>query len=354
MQRLPDWVEDYNRQNNIEKLIANNWNTLYDGNSYTESDTDEQPYEGKFAGETNTSFPHNIKEAYKIKKSSFRYTPFGNSFTLDFAKHAVSGYQLGMGTSTDFLTINCASTDYVGHMFGPNSREVEDTYLRLDKDLEDFFSFLDDKVGKDNYLVFLTADHGAANAIQYMQNHGMPADFLNAKPMLDSLNIKLKEKFNVDMLVKSGTNSQVNFDMPRIYRDRLDFHAIKKATVDYLQQQPGVLYALDMSTIGEAPIPEPLKKMIINGYNFKRSGAVQIIANPGWFEGYGKTGTTHGAWNPYDTHIPLLFMGWGIPHGSCNTTVHMTDIAPTIAALLHIQMPSGCIGEPIKEVINNK
>ena len=142
--------------------------------------------------------------------------------------------------------------------------------------------------------------------------------------------------------------------MPRIYRDRLDFHAIKKATVDYLQQQPGVLYALDMSTIGEAPIPEPLKKMIINGYNFKRSGAVQIIANPGWFEGYGKTGTTHGAWNPYDTHIPLLFMGWGIPHGSCNTTVHMTDIAPTIAALLHIQMPSGCIGEPIKEVINNK
>ena len=354
MQRLPDWVEDYNRQNNIEKLIANGWNTLYDGNSYTESDTDEQPYEGKFAGETNTSFPHNIKEAYKLKKSSFRYTPFGNSFTLDFAKHAVLGYQLGMGTSTDFLTINCASTDYVGHMFGPNSREVEDTYLRLDKDLEDFFSFLDDKVGKDNYLVFLTADHGAANAIQYMQNHGMPAEFLNAKQILDSLNIKLKEKFNMDMLVKSGTNSQVNFDMPRIYRDRLDFHAIKKATVDYLQQQPGVLYALDMSTIGEAPIPEPLKKMIINGYNFKRSGAVQIIANPGWFEGYGKTGTTHGAWNPYDTHIPLLFMGWGIRHGSSNTTVHMTDIAPTIAAFLHIQMPNGCIGEPIKEVINNK
>ncbi|MBS1667433.1 MAG: alkaline phosphatase family protein [Bacteroidetes bacterium] len=354
MQRLPYWVEDYNRQNHIEKLIANGWNTLYDGNSYTESDADEQPYEGKFAGETTTSFPHNIKEAYKIKKSSFRYTPFGNSFTLDFAKEAVMGYQLGMGASTDFLTINCASTDYVGHMFGPNSREVEDTYLRLDKDLEDFFSFLDDKVGKDNYLVFMTADHGAANAIQYMQKHGMPAEFLNSKQMLDSLNIILKQKFKVDTLVKSGMNSQVNFDMPRINRDRLDFDAIKKTTVDYLQQQPGILYAVDVSKIGVAAIPEPIKKMIINGYNFKRSGAVQVIANPGWFEGYGKTGTTHGAWYPYDTHIPLLFMGWGIRHGSSNATVHMTDIAPTISALLHIQMPNGCIGEPIQGVVNNR
>jgi arylsulfatase A-like enzyme len=239
-------------------------------------------------------------------------------------------------------------------MFGPNSREVEDTYLRLDKDLEDFFSFLDDKVGKDNYLVFMTADHGAANAIQYMQKHGMPAEFLNSKQMLDSLNIILKQKFKVDTLVKSGMNSQVNFDMPRINRDRLDFDAIKKTTVDYLQQQPGILFAVDVSKIGVAAIPEPIKKMIINGYNFKRSGAVQVIANPGWFEGYGKTGTTHGAWYPYDTHIPLLFMGWGIRHGSSNATVHMTDIAPTISALLHIQMPNGCIGEPIQGVVNNR
>ena len=354
MQHLPPWVDEYNKQNKIAKLIEKGWNTLYNGDAYTESDTDDQPYEGKFSNETTTSFPHNIAEAYKAKKNSFRYTPFGNTLTVDFAKEAVLGYQLGMQNSTDFLTINCASTDYVGHMFGPNSREVEDTYLRLDKDLGDFFDFLDTKIGKDQYTVFLTADHGVAHAIWYMQNHDLPAEFLNSKKIIDTLNIKLKEKFKADSLVRSGQNYQVNFDMRKIYNQHFDFDIIKKITVEYLQQQPGIAYAVDVAKIGEAPIPEPIKKMIINGYNFKRSGAVQVILNPGWFEGYGKTGTTHGSWNPYDTHIPLVFMGWGIHHGSTNAIVHMTDIAPTISALLHIQMPNGCIGEPIKEVINGK
>jgi len=120
----------------------------------------------------------------------------------------------------------------------------------------------------------------------------------------------------------------------------------------YLQQQPGIMYAVDETKIGEAPIPEPLKTMIINGYNSKRTSPVRVIFNPGWAQGESiGTGTGHGSIYPYDTHLPLLFMGWGIRHGSSRATVNVTDIAPTISALLHIQMPNGNIGHVIEEVL---
>lgn len=350
MQQLPDWVNKYNNSNAIEHLIENGWNTLYPMSNYTNSESDEQPYEGKFIGETIARFPHNISDYYKRKKSIFRPTPFGNTLTLDFAQHAVDGYQLGSGSVTDFLTINCASTDYVGHMYGPNSIEVEDTYLRLDRDLAKFFHFLDTKVGKDNYLVFLTADHGAAHTIGYMKKNNLPADAWNGRKIVADLNKVLADKFGVEKLATPGDNYQLNFNLADINAKRLDFNAIKKVATEYLQRQPGIAYAVDVAKIGEAPVPEPIKTMIINGYNFKRSGAVQIVLNPGWFETYGTTGTTHGTWNPYDTHIPLLFYGWNIKPGKTNREVHMTDIAPTIAAILHIQMPNGCVGKVIEEV----
>ncbi len=351
MQELPGWAAQFNSANKIAQLIGNGWNTLYPINTYHESDADDKAYEGKLTGEAGPVFPHHTKEAYEKNKGSFRSTPFGNTLTLQFAAAAVEGYQLGKGPATDFLTINCASTDYVGHLFGPNSIEAEDTYLRLDKDLATFFSMLDSKIGKGQYTVFITADHGAAHAIGYMQENKLPADFYVANAIIDSLNKILSEKFGSEKLVRSGENYQINFNLQKIEEMHLDFDAVKKSTVDYLRQLPGVSFAVDVNKIGEAPVPEPLKTMITNGYNFKRSGPVEIIFNPGWLEIWAKTGTTHGAWNPYDTHIPLVFMGWGIHHGSSNVTVHMTDIAPTIAALLHIQMPNGCIGTPIIEVL---
>jgi len=350
MKELPAWVNTYNNSNKVGQLIEKGWNTLFPLNTYVNSDADDKSYEGKFKGENSSVFPHAVNEAYKQAKGSFRSTPFGNTLTLDFAKAAVDAYQLGNGTATDFLTINCASTDYVGHMFGPNSIEVEDTYLRLDQDLASLLSSLDAKVGKGQYLVFLSADHGAAHAIEFMKKHELPADFWYAKPLADTLNKVLAEKFNTPNLVRSIMNYQVNFNISKINAAHLDYSAIKKACVEFLQLQPGINYAVDVAELGKAPIPEPIKTMIANGYNFKRSGGVQVILTAGWFEGYSKTGTTHGTWNPYDTHIPLLFYGWNIKHGNTNRETHMTDIAATLAALLHVQMPNGCVGHVIEEV----
>jgi hypothetical protein len=353
MARLPEWVDDFNKKDRIDELIKDNWNTLYPLNTYRESETDDQLYEEKFKGDSTTAFPHNISGSYKKGKSSFRSTPFGNTLTLEFARAALDGYHLGEGPFTDFLTINCASTDYVGHMFGPNSIEVEDTYLRLDRELAAFFQNLDERLGKDQYTVFLTADHGVAHTIGYMQNHDLPAGYLDPKLLTQNLNAVLAKKFGVDSLVADCMNYQVDLANRKIVAHDLDQAAIKKAALIYLRQQPGISYAIDMADVAESTVPEPARTMVINGYNTRRSGAIQLILNSGWLDEHGKTGTTHGTWNPYDTHIPLIFMGWGIHQGASNTEVHMTDIAPTVAALLHIQMPNGCIGKPIEAILRS-
>ncbi|ANH83972.1 nucleotide pyrophosphatase [Niabella ginsenosidivorans] len=351
MKELPQWVNRFNSKKEPETLIAQPWTTLYPANTYTQSTADDVPWEGKFKGEKTTGFPHDLSEVFKQDPDVIRSSPYGNTLTLDFAKAAVDGYQLGTGAFTDFLTINCASTDYVGHKYGPNSMEVEDVYLRLDKDLETFFNYLDQKVGKGQYLVFLTADHGAAHAIGFMQAHKIPADFFESGKVGKALNEMLKNQFGVDKLVTSGTNYQIHFDNKLIEQRKLDYAGIKKATVSFLQKQEGVEFVADLDEIGSESIPEPIKTMIINGYNYKRSGPIQIVLNPAWFAGSaGGTGTTHGTWNPHDTHIPLLWYGWGIKPGQLTREVHMTDIAPTIAALLHIQRPNGCIGSVIPEI----
>lgn len=353
MEQLPAWVNTFNSKKRIEQLIANGWNTLYPINTYKQSDADAKSYEGMFPGETSPVFPHDIKAAYGRNKGSFRNTPFGNTLTFEFALEALNRYGLGKGEATDFLAINFASTDYVGHMFGPNAIEVEDTYLRLDKTLAELFRALDSKVGKGQWLLFLTADHAAAHAIGYMKEHNLPSEAWRGTPLRDSLNRILSTKFQTMGLVRSITNYQVNFDLNKIASANLDFNAIRQTSVDFLQKQPGINYVVDMAWIGRAPVPEKIKTMMVNGYNFKRSGQLQIVLDAGWFDAYSRTGTTHGEWNPYDTHIPLLWYGWNIKHGVSNREVYMQDISATLAALLHIQMPNGCIGHVIEEVTSS-
>ena len=353
MQALPAWVNDFNNSKPVDKLLANGWNTLLPIDQYTESTADDVEWEGTLKGAAKPVFPYDVQKAYTLDHGSLRQMPFGNSLTLQFAKAAVDGYKLGQEKTSDFLTINCASTDYSGHLVGPNAIEIEDVYLRLDRDLAGFFSYLDQKVGKGNYLVFLTADHGAAHAEGFSRASKMPTGFLG-KDLESGLETTLKSQFGYDHLFFGVDNFQVTFNKIRIDSLKLDMEKIKATTVDYLQHQDGVQYAVDQDKIAQASIPSPLKEMMINGYNHQRSGSVLLVTMPGWLPYYSKKGTTHSVWNPYDTHIPLIFMGWNIPHGTTNRTTSMTDISATLAALLHIQMPSGCIGTPITEVTSRK
>lgn len=354
MNDLPEWVKQFNESKVGEQLLSGEWNLLRPAEEYVQSTRDDAPWEGKFDKELAPVFPHRVSLSYKLKKDTIRTTPFGNTLSLRFAKAAVEGYNLGGGPVTDFLTINCASTDYVGHKFGPNSMEVEDTYLRLDQDLAEFFTFLDGRVGKGNYLVFLTADHGVAHTVGYMKENRLPSEGWNPRGLVRELNDYLNGRFGVEKLVAGEANYLVNFDLPKIEEKNLDFDAIKSAAVRWIRKYPGVLLAVDMENMDGAPVPEPLRTMMVNGFNAKRCGSIHVVPNPGWVTGTGKQGTTHGSWYPYDTHIPVVFMGWGIRHGSSNEVVYQHDIAPTVAALLQIQMPNGCVGKPIKAVLNKQ
>lgn len=355
MTGLPAWVTKFNDQKIAEKYLKQDWNTLYPVNTYVQSTPDNSPrYEGKFGGTEAPTFPIKTSELYKGKMGMIRSTPFGNSMTLDLARAAVEGEQLGKNVVTDFLAVSLSSTDYVGHQFGPNSVEAEDTYLRLDKDLASFFSYLDATVGKGNYSVFLTADHGAAHNPTFLTDHKIPAGFWDDYKAVVDMEKLMEDKFKVKNLIRSMANYQVTFNNSIIKKEGLNIDALKQICIDYLQAQPAIAFAVDMQRAQTANIPEDLRTRIINGYNVEHSGVIQIILKPGYFTGHGSTGTTHGAWNPYDTHIPLVFMGWGIKHGSLTRQTHMTDIAPTVASLLHIQAPNGNIGKTISEALTQE
>lgn len=350
MNQLPKWMNDFNAQKMPDQLVKNGWNTLLPIAEYTESSPDNSPWEGLLGSAKTPTFPYsNLAADYQLKKDNIRSTPFGNTLTLKAAEAAIKGEQLGADAITDFLAVNLASTDYAGHKFGPNSIEVQDIYLRLDRDLAEFFKYLDDKVGKGEYTVFLSADHGGAHSKGFMEEHKMATGFYGEDNK--EFNVMLKDKFKVDQLISKITNNQVYLDDKLMSENNLDAEQVKQYLIDILNKDQSVLFAVDMKKAGSSSIPEPIKTRIANGYNWQRSGDIQVIYHDNWLPTYAKLGTTHGAWNSYDSHIPLIFMGWGIKNGESNKDYNMTDIAPTISALLHIQFPSGNIGNPIVEVI---
>ncbi|MDQ8005539.1 MAG: alkaline phosphatase family protein [Pedobacter sp.] len=349
MKELPSWVNQFNQKNEPAKLMSQDWKTLYPIKTYTQSSADDVKWEGLFKGHAKPTFPYPLSEIYKVDKSAIRATPFGNDLTLSFAKAAIEGYQLGEGADTDFLTVNLASTDYVGHKFGPNAIEIEDVYLRLDKTIASFLKYLDSKYGKGNYLIFLTADHGVAHSLEFLEENKMPNGQLLMSPLRKSLNEYLEKQFKVKGLIEGTANYGVYFKMDRV--EGLDFSLVKQASIRFLEQQAGVLFAIDVDQIGSSPVPEPLKTMVVNGNNRKRTGSILIVPNAGYLDAAKRSGSTHAVWNPYDTHIPLLFMGWGVKSGATNRIYHQNDIAITLSNLLKIQAPNGNVGVPILELL---
>lgn len=349
MTQLPAWVQEFNKLKLANKYYDQNWNTLYPINSYTQSSADNSSWEGITRGEQSPTFPHPLKLYAGKNYDMIRSTPYGNTITLELAKEAIKSEGLGKDNITDFLAVSCSSTDYVGHQYGPNSVEAEDTYLRLDKDIAAFFDYLDQTVGKGKYLVFLSADHGAAHVPAFMKDNKLPGGVVDDRAIVTGLNTFLESRFKVKQPVLVAMNNQIIYNHANADLKNIDFTAMKSATIDYLRTLDGFANAVDLARLAESTLPAVQKEMIANGYNSRLSGDVYFILKPNWFDG-GKTGTTHGAWNPYDAHIPLVFMGWNVKPGKTNKTHHMTDIAPTIAAMLHIQMPSGNIGEPITEL----
>lgn len=349
MKELPQWVNAFNEKKWPDQLYKQNWNTLYPINSYVQSSADEKIYEGKPLGADKKGFPYDLSGFIEKNYGTIASTPHGNTLTFEMAKAAIEAEQMGKDAITDFLAISFSSPDYIGHSFGPNSIEIEDTYLRLDKNLGDLLTYLDTKVGRGQYLVFLSADHGVSPIPGFLAENKMPGGVFNEHTWMASMNTTLKERFGNDNLIVSMYNYQVHLNHRIIDSVKLDISAIKTYILKYLEQQKGIAQAFDIERIMQIPLNAKMRERFANGYFPRRNGDIQLIAEPNWIEG-GTTGTTHGSWYPYDAHIPLLFYGWNIKAGKLNRETYMTDIAPTIAAMLKIEMPSGTVGDVIPEV----
>src|SRR5690606_23813178 len=328
--------------------------TLYPIESFVQSSPDDNRYEGQIKGTDKPVLPVNTAELYKNDGPGIiRTRHFGNTQSIDMAKTAIKNEKLGKNIVPYFLALSLSSTDYIGHQFGPNSIEIEDTYLRLDKELADFFNYLDKEVGAGAYTVFLTADHGGAHNVTFSRDHNLPAGPWPTARILKELNKVLGAQFGSEGLINSLMNYQVHLNYKLIEEKQLDIEKIKLSAIEFLKKQSGVSYVVDMEKVQSASIPKLIRERIINGYNHLRSGEIQIILNPSWYSNgsANPTGTSHSAWNPYDSHIPLIFMGWGVQPGKTSRPTHMSDIASTLAAILNIQAPNGNVGEPINEAI---
>jgi predicted AlkP superfamily pyrophosphatase or phosphodiesterase len=350
MNELPKWVQDINASKPSDKYYQQGWNTLYPINTYVQSTADDKPYEGKPLGAEQKGFPYDLKKFIGTNYGAIASTPYGNSITADLAKAAVTNEQMGADEITDFLAVSFSTPDYIGHAFGPNSIEQEDDYLRLDKELGSFFSFLDAKVGKGQYMVFLSADHAVAHVAGFMKENKLPGGIAGGGRWIQDLGKILQAKFGVAGLIRNYSNFQVFLNHQVIDSMKLDEAAIKKTIIQHLEKQPEVLQVFALDNLMATTLNSTLREMAANGYKQGLSGDIQVMLQANYMEG-GATGTTHSSWNPYDSHIPLLFYGWNIKHGKTNRETYMTDIAPTIAALLHIQMPSGNVGKVIEEVM---
>lgn len=353
LEDLPNWVKEFNAGDHAEKYMTP-WNTLRDITTYTESGDDLNKYEGGFKGKKNAEFPYDLKKlgsqnnGYDILKA----TPFGNSLTLDFALAAIDGEALGQDEFTDFLTLSFSSPDYVGHNFGVNSKEIEDTYLRLDLEIARLLDELDAKVGEGNYTIFLTSDHGGVHVPAYLESLRIPSGYFDTSKLKMDLNLFLTEKFKAANLVENVSNGQVFFDYDAVSKLDVSREELQREIAHYLLQYDRINQVYTREQLEGTTFSEGMAAEIDHGFHQKRSGDVVYLLDPSVIS-YSRTGSTHGSGQNYDTHAPLIFYGRGIKAGNSLERTEIVDIAPTISALLGIPFPNGSTGRPLEMVLED-
>ena len=276
--------------------------------------------------------------------------PTGTTLTFALAEQALINEHLGQGEVTDMLTISVSNTDMCAHYYGVHSPKVDSIYWQLDKELAHFIEVLDQRIGRDNYLLFLSADHGGTWSYPTMTDHGLPSGCWHNPDALIAANKLLKQQFGVDSLLKAEMEYTFYLNHEVIKANRLDYDQVMSAACAALEEPEEIQWALDVAHLDSYPIPTILKERIKLGYFPGRSGEIYIVPRTGVYAGKPEwAGSNHGTWSQSDSHIPLIFMGWHITPGETSRLTHMTDIAATVCAMLHIQAPNACIGTPIFE-----
>ena len=350
MNSLPGWITDFNNRNLNDYYLTQTWNTLYPIETYTESTIDNVPWEGLFKGIKEPVFPYDLSVLKRENPSVIEYTPFGNSILKELAVSALASEKLGEGSSTDFFCISFSTPDIAGHQFGPNSIETEDIYLRLDKDLSDIFDYIDNHVGFENTLFFLTSDHSVAPVPGYLQSIGVPSGVLITKTLQDSLEVLLTKKYGEEDWIIWIQNLQIYLNEKAVKEKNIPLENIQNDICEYLKNYKGIKESYTAYGIENGIYNSANAHLIKNGFIKEKSGDVIMVPDSNWVWNV-KRGTTHGSVYRYDRNPPLIWCGWKVKYGESDEYNSQCDIAPTVSEILNIPKPSKSVGKSLKRII---
>lgn len=357
-QQLPNWVSNFNANGYPEEAMQGKWETYLPITCYSDADIDDSKYEHLLPGKEKPVFPYDLKMMLEQSGASpydvFTSTPFANTYLTDFAIEAIKNEDLGTDNTPDMLCVSYSTPDIIGHSFGPYSKEIEDTYVRLDRDIARLIAELEKSVGKKNFVIFLTADHAVVPVPQFLSDKGLPGGYFFLEPAMNELRTFSVSKFGAD-LIEEQDNLNIYLNSALLEQLKLDREEVATAFADKIRtwdEVKGAYTAKELRTTGHS---DRWKSMVSKGYHKEESGDIIFILEAGYLP---KTrlsetthkGTSHGSAYSYDTHVPLLWYGSKIKGSSVARPMEIIDIAASLTHLLKLQQPSNIEGSPIHEL----
>jgi predicted AlkP superfamily pyrophosphatase or phosphodiesterase len=351
MKEHPAWVTAFHAAKPADRHFKATWSPLLPDSAYAKSLPDGQSWYSA-GGKLPKVLGENDEKPGPAFYAALIRSPYGDALTLDFARAAIAGEALGQDDVPDILSVSLSTHDYVNHAYGPESRLSHDHVLHLDRLLEAFFRDLDRMVGKDRYVLVLTADHGFMPAPEFSKSLGRNAGRQNIPQLLANVNAALAQKFGEPKLARGYSASGVLLDNAAIARNKLDPAAVQNEARRAVLAEPGVAAAFTRSELenpSSLPAATPFLAQVRKTWNRDRSADVQMVIREYWlFEARRAFAATHGSPYAPDYTVPILFYGprWVAP-GRIDRMVEVADIAPTLARLLAIPAPAASEGTPL-------
>ena len=322
---LPGYVQDFNAEELAMKQMRRGWRLELSPRKYELSLEDENPYEPKLNSETS-SFPYDLEKMVEQRGLGIlKNTPIGNEMVLEMALLLLKEEDLGEDEFTDFLGISFSSPDYAGHTWGVRSREVHDMYLKLDAQLGQLIKALDKKVGRNCYIIYLTADHGASENPNHLANFGYEVrNYANAD-VVAMLNEAISSQMDIEINMENAVSKIINHHL--YLNDWAKPYAKEVAKI--IEQVDPFVHVYTADEV-RRPGNEELALLLHEGYQTRFAGDLIFQLQPNCIF-YGPTGSTHGTGYTYDTHVPFLMMGAGVGAGSSHEKMHITDVVDKVA-----------------------
>lgn len=349
MQQHPAWVQRYQAAKPQDRYYGKTWRPMLADAAYS-MDAGDTPFAISYyseGGAPDASYYRRLKEG-----------PFVDELTLEFARAAIEGENLGANPAgvPDLLGVSLSAHDYVNHAHGPESRMSHDHLQRLDRMLAGFFTYLDKRVGSDNYLVVLTADHGFANSAEFSQRQHIDAGRVDGKPLLEGLQRHLDATFGAGKVTLKSLLPNIYLDEEALAKAGLQRAAVEQAASRWLLAQTGIAEVYTRSRFEQAGATGTRIDLLLRrAWHRHESGDLVVVPRAYWAFGAGNSGATHGTPYAYDTSVPLLLMGkrWIVP-GTYAGYAEVVDIAPTLAAILGVRKPAGAEGRVLTEALTRR